>query len=284
LTVSAEPLSFPNQYGDQAKAEEWLATWLPITNTLDLASLDPLVAESPAFHRGDALLAAGRRGEALDEFDAIKEIWWDDPLRMYQLALAFRERGLYRLSLVAAERLTWLSPVSGRAEVPDFIQHLSFPLYYRELVISEAKAQDVDPLLLFALIRQESLFEPSIDSRADARGLSQIIPPTGEWIAGRLGWGGFNEDDLYLPYVNIRFGAYYLSIQLATFDEETIPALAAYNAGPGHIHRWIEDANDLDLFVETMPFVEPRRYVRNVYENYAHYRRLYLDKAESGER
>ena len=283
-TASADALSFPNPDGDQVKAEEWLASWLPITDTLDLASLDPAIAESPAFRRGDALLAVGRRGDALEEFDAIKEMWWDDPLHMYQLALAFRERGIYRLSIVAAERLTWLSPVSSRAEVPDFIQHLSFPLYYRELVLSEAKNQDVDPLLLFALIRQESLFEPSIDSPADARGLSQIIPPTGEWIAARLGWGEFSENDLYLPYVNIHFGTYYLSVQLATFDEEPIAALAAYNAGPGHIHRWMEDAHDLDLFVETMPFVEPRRYVRNVYEQYAHYRRLYLNKPQPEDR
>lgn len=283
-TAPADDLSLPNPEGDQVEAEEWLASWLPITDTLVLASLDPAIAESPAFRRGDALLAVGRRSDALDEFDAVKETWWDDPLAMYQLALAFRERGLYRLSIVAAERLTWLSPVSSRVEVPDFIQHLSFPLSYRELILSEAQSQDVDPLLLFALIRQESLFEPSIASLADARGLTQIIPATGEWIAGRLGWGEFGENDLYLPYVNIHFGTFYLSVQLATFEEEPIPALAAYNAGPGRIHRWLEDAPDVDLFVETMPFVEPRRYVWNVYENYAHYRRLYLNRPQSGER
>jgi soluble lytic murein transglycosylase len=277
-TVPADALSLPNPNGDQAEAEEWLASWLPITDTLVLSSLDPVITESASFRRGDALLAVGRRNDALDEFDAIKETWWDDPLAMYQLALAFRERGLYRLSIIVAERLTWLSPVSSRAEVPDFIQRISYPLNYQELILSEAQSQDIDPLLLFALIRQESLFEPSITSPANARGLTQIIPDTGEWIAGRLGWEDFSENDLYLPYVNIYFGTFYLSVQLATFDEEPIPALAAYNAGPGRVHRWLEDAPDVDLFVETMPFVEPRRYVRNVYENYAHYQRLYLGK------
>jgi soluble lytic murein transglycosylase len=282
--VPADAHSLPNPKFDQAEAEEWLSSWLPITHTLVLTSLDPAIAESPAFRRGDALLAAGRRSDALDEFDAIKETWWDDPLAMYQLALAFHERDLYRLSIITAERLTWLSPVSSRTEVPDFIQHLSFPLNYRELILSEAQSQDVDPLLLFALIRQESLFEPSINSPADARGLTQVIPATGEWIAGRLGWGEFDENDLYLPYVNVRFGTFYLDVQLATFEEEPIPALAAYNAGPGRIHTWLEDAPDLDLFVETMPFAEPRRYVRNVYENYAQYRRLYVNRPQSGEK
>jgi soluble lytic murein transglycosylase len=277
-TVPADAFSLPNPKGDQAEAEEWLVSWLPITDTLVLSSLDPAIAESPAFRRGDALLAVGRRSDALDEFDAIKETWWDDPLAMYQLALAFRERGLYRLSIIAAERLTWLSPVSSRAEVPDFIQRISYPLNYQQLILSEAQSQDIDPLLLFALIRQESLFEPSITSPANARGLTQVIPDTGEWIAGRLGREDFSENDLYLPYVNIHFGAFYLSVQLATFDEEPIPALAAYNAGPGRVHRWLENAPDVDLFVETMPFVEPRRYVRNVIENHAHYQRLYLGK------
>jgi soluble lytic murein transglycosylase len=267
-----------NPGNGQVQAEDWLASWLPITNTQTLASLNPAITKNPAFQRGDALLAVGRRVEALDEFNTIKDTWWNDPLAMYQLALAFRDRGLTRLSIIAAERLTWLSPVASRAEVPDFIQQLSFPLQYRELILSEAQEQKVDPLLIPALIRQESLFEPSITSAADARGLTQIIPATAEWIAGRLGWGEFNESDLFLPYVNIHFGTFYLSVQLATFEDETIPALAAYNAGPGRIHRWLEDAPDIDLFVETMPFVEPRRYVQNVYENYAHYRGLYLGK------
>ncbi len=277
-TVPADPLSLRNAARSQVEAEEWLASWLPVTDTLVLAALDPTIAQSPAFRRGEALLAVGRRSDALDEFDAVKETWWDDPLAMYQLALAFRERGLYRLSIIAAERLTWLSPVASRAEVPDFIQHISYPFSYQELILSEAQSQDVDPLLLFALIRQESLFEPSITSPANARGLTQVIPDTGEWIARRLGWEEFSENDLYFPYVSIHFGAFYLSVQLDTFDGEPVPALAAYNAGPGHIHRWLEDTPDVDLFVETMPFVEPRRYVRNVYENYAHYQRLYLDK------
>ncbi len=191
--MPADGLSLPDLEGDQVEAEEWLASWLPITDTLVLASLDPAIAESPTFRRGDALLAVGRRSDALDEFDAVKETWWDDPLAMYQLALAFRERGLYRLSIIAAERLTWLSPVSSRAEVPDFIQHISYPLNYQELIFSEAQSQGVDPLLLFALIRQESLFEPSITSPANARGLTQVIPATGEWIAGRLGWERFSD-------------------------------------------------------------------------------------------
>jgi soluble lytic murein transglycosylase len=272
----ATTLSLDDPEGDRAAAEDWLAGWLPITHSVALGDLDPAIAGSPAFRRGDALLDVGRRADALDEFETVQDTWWDDPLAMYQLALAFRDRGLYRLSIICAERLTSLSPTASLLEVPLFFQRLSYPVYYQELVTSVARAQAIDPLLLFALIRQESLFEPSITSPADARGLTQIIPATGEWIGGRLDWGELGENDLWLPYVNIRFGSWYLSVQLSTFEEQIIPALAAYNAGPGRIHEWLAEAPDIDLFVETMPFAEPRRYVRGTYENYARYRQLYL--------
>jgi soluble lytic murein transglycosylase len=269
------PLPPPNLDVSQDEAEEWLATWLPIADTTSTGTLNPAIAQDPAWRRGDALLRAGRRKEALEEWETVKEAWWDDPLAMYQLAVAFRDRGAYRLSIICAERLTWTSPTTERADVPRFIQQLSYPLYYRELVVAEAQAQDIEPLLLFTLIRQESLFEPSVTSSADARGLTQVIPPTGEWIAGRLGWDDWEEDDLRLPYVNVAFGAWYLSVQLATFDEQVIPALVAYNAGPGRVHEWLEAVPDLDLFVETMPYYEPRRYVRIIYGDYQNYQRLY---------
>ena len=269
------PLPTPDLDVSQHEAEAWLANWLPIADTTSMGTLNPVIAQDPAWSRGDALLRAGRRNEALEEWEAVKDAWWDDPLAMYQLAVALRDRGAYRLSIICAERLTWTSPTTERADVPRFIQQLSYPLYYRELVVAEAQVQDIEPLLLFTLIRQESLFEPSVSSSADARGLTQVMPPTGEWIAGRLGWDDWEEDDLRLPYVNVAFGAWYLGVQLATFDEQVIPALVAYNAGPGRVHEWLEAAPDLDLFVETMPYYEPRRYVRIIYEDYQNYQRLY---------
>jgi len=282
FTTDAVPLYPIDQEADRVAAEDWLASWLPITSTTsllqseaDLSTLDPVIAQSLPFSRGDELLAVGRRADALEEFESVRETWWDNPLATYQLALAFRDRGLYRLSIICAERVIWTSPATDRSDVPLVIQHLSYPVYFRELVVSEAQAQGIDPLLLFALIRQESLFEPSSTSRADARGLTQVIPATGEWIAGRLGWGELGENSLLLPYINIQFGTWYLSVQLATFDGEILPALTAYNAGPGRVHAWLSETPDLDLFVESMAFAEPRRYVRNIYESYAHYRRLY---------
>lgn len=262
--------------GSQAEAEKWLAGWLSITGTThSLATLSPAIAEQPAWWRGNALLQVGRRRDALQEFETIKDAWWDDALAMYQLALAFRDRGAYRLSIVCAERVRFLSPASRWSQAPLLIQQLAYPLYFEPVLVSEAEAHDLDPLLLAALIRQESLFEPSATSIADARGLAQVIPDTGNWIASRLNWGDLRQNDLWLPYISIRFGAFYLRTQLNAFNGEMIPALAAYNAGPGNVSKWLKATPDLDLLVETMAYSEPRRYVRRIYEAYSMYRRLY---------
>jgi len=260
---------------DQREAEAWLTSWLDASASSALAALPPKITNLPAWQRGEALLEVGRRVQALEEFEKIKQQWWDDALAMYQLALAFRERGLYRLSILCAGRLIRLAPAEQRSMVPLFIHKISYPLHFRELVIAQAKAYDIDPLLLLALIRQESLFEPSITSIADARGLAQVIPPTGEWIANQLGWTKWQPDDLWRPMVSVLFGAYYLHVQLNAFDGQVVPALMAYNAGPGRVRQWLASFPDVDLLVETTPFSEPARYVRLIYANYYSYRQIY---------
>ncbi len=113
-------------------------------------------------------------------------------------------------------------------------------------------------------------------SVAGARGLGQVMPATGSWIAGRLGRGDFVLDDLFRPSTSIEFGAYYLDWTLGVFDEHILVSLAAYNGGPGNTRRWLEAAGyDLDFFVETITAEESRRYLRKVYEGYAIYEKLY---------
>ncbi|MCS7260114.1 MAG: tetratricopeptide repeat protein [Anaerolineae bacterium] len=259
----------------RADAEEWLRSWLNPPSDVALAALPPAITGSLAWQRGEALLTVGRRVQALEEFEKIKQQWWDDPLAMYRLALAFHERELYRLAIVCAERLIRLAPAERRAQVPLFLRQLAYPLYFRELIIAQARKYNLDPLLMAALIRQESLFEPSITSIADARGLAQVIPPTGEWIAGQLGWMQWQPDDLWRPLVSVTFGAYYLHVQLDAFESRVVPALMAYNAGPGRVRQWLATFSDLDMLVEMAPISEPARYVRLIYANYYRYRQLY---------
>jgi soluble lytic murein transglycosylase len=86
----------------------------------------------------------------------------------------------------------------------------------------------------------------------------------------------YDPDDLYRPSVSIQFGAFYLETLLEVFDDQIPMALAAYNGGPGNTRRWLDAASgDLDLFVETIPAEESRRFLRRVYEGYAIYEALY---------
>jgi soluble lytic murein transglycosylase len=133
------------------------------------------------------------------------------------------------------------------------------------------------PLFLYALIRQESLFEGFVNSSAGARGLMQIIPTTGEEIAANLGWPqNYTSEDLYRPLVSLRFGVDYLDRQRKLFDGNLYAALAAYNAGPGNAQEWLKLApDDPDLFLEVIRYDETRTYLRRIYENFNIYRLFY---------
>jgi soluble lytic murein transglycosylase len=129
---------------------------------------------------------------------------------------------------------------------------------------------------LLSLVRQESFFDASAVSVADALGLTQVIPATGQQIATALGVQDFKESDLLKPETSLRFGAYYIATQLQGFGGNTGAALSAYNGGPGNAARWSEAAgNDIDQLIEAIDFDETRRYVALVLENHAFYRYAY---------
>lgn len=267
-----------DETAERREAEAWLVTWLKgPSHDYDLSRLSPTIEEDLRFKRGEELLAVGLLDETRGEFDVLRKELLTDPLTLYQLALAFRERGLHRLSILCVRRLVQLSPVKSVSQAPRFLQRLAYPLYFDDLVLAEAQANGLDPLVLFALIWQESLFEGQATSWAGAQGLTQVIPPTGEWIALQLRWKDYQARHLYRAYLNVKFGAWYLARQLEDFEDNLFAALAAYNGGPGNAKRWLELAGDGDddLFVESISKAETSLYVKKVYEHYAVYRALY---------
>jgi len=267
---------------EQAAADTWLAEWLGLANASDLSNLSAQIQGDLAFQRGNELLTLGLREEALAEFETVKDNWWDNPLALYQLSIFFSEKGLGRLSILTAGRLISLSPAGVPEDTPHFIQRLFYPVHFPDLILAEAENYGIDPTLMLALIRQESLFEPSAHSSAGARGLMQVMPATGDYIAERSDLvENFNPDQLWRPYVSIKFGAWYINQQLGMFDDNAFAALAAYNAGPGNVLEWIKESDDLDIFVEAIPFWESRLYVRNVYVNLSAYRHLYGTSTEN---
>jgi soluble lytic murein transglycosylase len=110
-----------------------------------------------------------------------------------------------------------------------------------------------------------------------ARGLAQVMPTTAEGIAQRLNVDGFQDTDLYRPAVSVRFGAFYLSNQIAAMNGSLQAAFAAYNGGPGNAQRWAngDTVADPDVFAENIDYPETRDYVKLVYGYYGAYQELY---------
>jgi soluble lytic murein transglycosylase len=267
---------------EQAEAETWLAEWLGLDAAVSLAHLSDEIRDDPAFQRGDALLKLGLRAEALTEFEKVKEANWDNPQALYQLSLYFRDQHLGQLSIVTAARLILLAPAADPEEAPIFIQRLFYPILFDDVIFAEAERHEVDPALLLAIMRQESLFEQAAESSVGARGLMQVMPATGDYVAERSDFEKvYHPDQLWLPYISVKFGAWYISQQLGMFNDNQFAALAAYNAGPGNVLEWIKESDDLDIFVERIPYRESRIYIRNIYVNLAAYRRLYGVPAET---
>jgi soluble lytic murein transglycosylase len=160
---------------------------------------------------------------------------------------------------------------------PPYFTHVRYGLYYSDLIVPAAQKTGFDPLLLFSVVRQESLFEGFVSSTAGARGLMQIVPGTGAGIADALRWPlYYDASKLYRPNVSITFGAYYLAQGRNSVDGDLYAALAAYNGGLGNALDWKQlSQGDPDLFLESVRFEESRSYIRSIYEIYVIYRRLY---------
>jgi soluble lytic murein transglycosylase len=143
---------------------------------------------------------------------------------------------------------------------------LRFPLSYLNPIRNSADSQNLDPAIILALIRQESMLDNNATSSVGARGLMQIMPKTGKQIANELNEKWQSEDNLYNPDVNVRYGAYYFKQLLNRFNGNFALATAAYNAGPSRVNGWLP--KDLpvsaDIWIETIPFKETRKYVISV--------------------
>ncbi len=156
----------------------------------------------------------------------------------------------------------------------DFWQAI-YPLhYYQAGLATYAQEYNLNSLLVTALIRQESRFEPEIRSSVGATGLMQVMPATGAWIAAQMGVKNFQ---LTNPRDNLRFGVWYLDYTHRTYNNNSILAIASYNAGPGNVANWVKrfGFGDPDVFIEQIPFAETRHYVKAVFGNFWNYSRLY---------
>jgi soluble lytic murein transglycosylase-like protein len=192
--------------------------------------------------------------------------------RLLAIADAFRRAG-EPAAAVAAARFALRRGAAHDTRT----YRLLFPREFEDDLESHASDVGLDPLLVAALIRQESSWESRARSRVGAVGLMQVMPRTGRFIARALRVRGWHPDQLLEPATNLRFGTWYLAQSLRRYDGDLTRALAAYNAGSSRIGLWATGpaAADSELFVERIGLRETRDYVRIIQRNLVFYRMLY---------
>lgn len=143
---------------------------------------------------------------------------------------------------------------------------LRFPVNYLSEVSNNAYRHNLDPAVIFGLIRQESVFDRYAESPVGARGLMQIMPKTGQQIAQELRDKWQSEASLFDPDINVKYGTFYYKQLLDRFKGHFALATAAYNAGPRRVGQWLPSGETVpaDIWIETIPFKETRKYVSAV--------------------
>jgi soluble lytic murein transglycosylase len=235
-----------------------------------ISESDPLLGAASSFHliRARELAALSLHQLAIVEIDEInRRTKSPERLRPFLMREYFKNQA-YSRSLALAQQL----PSGDSAR--DFYR---YPLAYWDTIQQKTSDRGVDPYLVVALIRQESLFNTRARSPASAYGLMQLILPTAVRVAKQIGLPAPNPERLFEPEFNLTLGTQYLKDLLDRYSNNWFKAIAAYNAGEAAVDRWEREivTDDIEEFVERIPYVETRGYVKLVMRNHRIYKRLY---------
>jgi soluble lytic murein transglycosylase len=191
-----------------------------------------------------------------------------DAKREWFQALRYLDQDQIKQAATLASKWQWHdSAIRTVAKTPhrnDF--SLRFPMPYKQQVMQHAEARELDPSIIYGVMRRESLFDPLARSSVGALGLMQLMPSTARLVAKSIGMKRPRKSDILRVENNIRLGTHYLRTVMNRFDNNVALAAAAYNAGPGNVKRWLPKNTIMsaDLWVETVPFKETRNYVQAV--------------------
>ena len=208
--------------------------------------------------------AARRRGESA-------------PLRRARAARRRRQRRRTMLAVLASALVVLIAlgawALIHRGGAPLFDR---YPMRYEAEIRQAAAEFSLDPAYVASVALAESSFDAGAVSSVGAIGLMQIMPSTGEWIAGKLD-EAFDAQRLYEPSVNLRYGCWYLRFLLDRYDGDMRTASTAYHQGQGRVDEWLqdpeysEDGKTLSVISSSVTDT----YVSRIMENYAHYQELY---------
>lgn len=209
----------------------------------------------PAMRRIDALFDAEARYEAKLEWQYLLE-GMDDRGRIVAAQYAIK-KSWFDFAVIASDKTTL---------VHNF--ELRYPTPYREYLQKAARERNVDEAWVYGIIRQESRFIHYAKSAVGAGGLMQVMPATAKWVAKKMGWSHYHEDQLHDIDTNVNLGTYYMRYTLDTFGGQEAMATAAYNAGPSRARQWAASVPlEGAIYTETIPFIETRNYVKKVLAN-----------------
>jgi len=244
---------------------------------LDTSSLDTWIRQfgdsAVSFTRQDSLhLEKALRYFHLNEIEyaekELKMVNSENALNILYLSRLCADYGADKQSILYSLRLRNVAEKNGMQKFAHELFDLIYPVRYTFTI----KEQQIDPSLCLAMIWQESLFDPEAESPARAKGLMQIIPSTGKKIAQELRVKSYSLDD---PVMSIRFGCHYFLNAFSNFNSVAL-SLAAYNAGPFRVKRWLgkNETIELDEFIELIPYTETRNYVKRILSRQVIYKKL----------
>jgi soluble lytic murein transglycosylase len=241
---------------------------------------DPLEAlqGDERFARATALRAVGLQEFADEELDELTRRSVGEPRRLYGLSAAYVADERYHMALRILRRSFQGAARAGGASPREFWE-MFYPLGWRDGLTAAAGRASLDPLLVAAVVREESSYHPQARSRVGARGLMQLMPDTGRAVAQARQIPFPDAAVLDQPLVNLELGSTFFSGLLREFGDARLAA-AAYNAGPTRVREWLASRrpDDLEVWVEQIPFNETRAFVKRVWFSWQEYQRLYGDK------
>ena len=199
------------------------------------------------------------------------------PLRRVRAARRRRQRRRTLLTIFASALIVlialgaWALFGRGRMDLS------RYPMTYAPEIRAAAAEFSLDPAYVASVVLAESSFDAEAVSSAGAIGLMQIMPATGEWIAGKLEDEPFDVQRLYQPEVNLRYGCWYLRFLLDRYDEDMYTASTAYHQGQGRVDQWLEDPqySQDGRTLTAISSAVTDTYVNRIMESYAHYQELY---------
>ena len=237
------------------------------------------IGDDPGFARVELLRRVGLVEYAWEELEDVVQRSVGDTVRLYGLTSAYVQEERYHLALRILRRHFGGLAVTGHSSLPPAFWQMLYPLGWRASLTEAAARQGLDPFFVAAVVREESSYYPRAVSRAGARGLMQLMPRTAEVVAAGGGMTYAGTDALDEPALNLALGTKFLSDLMKDFGDPRL-ALAAYNAGPRRAKEWwkARRSDDVEAWVEQIPFDETRQYVKRVMLSWDEYRRIYRER------